>query len=115
MIFLFGYRQRNLQLVRFAAGITIIGIIMNRLNISTIAFQWYDGLLHFPTWMEIVVSFAVIFVQILVFRAVVRRMPVYQESPSWVAEEKQNKTFSIKDKSIKLNNTRREKWKVSTE
>jgi hypothetical protein len=35
--------------------------------------------------MEIVVSVAVIFVQILVFRWIVRRMPVYKESPGWVS------------------------------
>jgi hypothetical protein len=65
--------------------------------------------------MEIVVSVAVIFVQLLVFRWVVRRMPVYTASPDWVSEEKQNKSFRIKDKSYNLFNTRREKWKASTE
>jgi hypothetical protein len=35
--------------------------------------------------MEIVVSLAVIFVQILVFRWIVRRMPVYKESPEWAS------------------------------
>jgi Ni/Fe-hydrogenase subunit HybB-like protein len=115
MIFLTGYRRRNLKWIRVAAVLSIIGIILNRLNISTIAYQWYEGSLHFPTWMEIVVSFAVIFVQILVFRAVVRRMPVYQESPSWATGQMQNKIFEINDRSIKLNNTRREKWKVSAE
>jgi len=114
MFFLYGYRRRNIQIVRIAAALTIIGIILNRLNISTIAFQWYDRSVHFPTWMEIVVSFAVIFVQILVFRWIVRRMPVYAESPSWVTGEKQNKSFTLKDKSFTLNNKRRKKWKVST-
>jgi len=115
MIFLFAYRRRNLQLVRFAAIVTIVGIIMNRLNISTIAYQWYAESLHFPTWMEIVVCFAVIFVQILVFRWVVRRIPVYIASPNWVSEEKQNKRFTIQDKSYNLFKTRREKWKASPE
>ena len=115
LIFLYGYRRRNLNLVRVAATFTIIGIILNRLNISTIAYQWYDRSLQFPTWMEIVVSVAVIFVQLLVFRWIVRRMPVYTASPDWVSEEKQNKSFRIKDKSYNLFNSRREKWKASTE
>jgi hypothetical protein len=38
--------------------------------------------------MEIVVSLAVIFVQLLVFRWIVRRMPVYQETPDWVSGKK---------------------------
>ena len=106
IIFLYGFRQFNLKLVRIAAVMTIIGIILNRLNISTIAYNWYDNAVHYPTWMEIVVSIAVIFAQILVFRWIIRRMPVYNESPTWVTEEKQNKSFTI-------NNKRRKKWKVS--
>ena len=83
IIFLFGFRRQNLLLVRTAAIMAIIGIILNRLNISTIAYQWYDKTIHYPTWQEVVVSVAVIFVQILVFRWIIRRMPVYQKSPSW--------------------------------
>jgi Ni/Fe-hydrogenase subunit HybB-like protein len=113
VMFLAGYRSSNIGLIRTAAVMTIIGIILNRLNISTIAYHWYDNTLHFPTWMEIVVSFAVIFVQIHVFRWIVRRMPVYTESPSWIHEETGIKSFTLKDKLFTLNNTRREKWKVS--
>jgi Ni/Fe-hydrogenase subunit HybB-like protein len=85
LIFLLGYRRANLSLIRIAAAMSILGIILNRLNISTISYNWLDKSLHFPTWMEIVVSLAVIFVQILVFRWIVRRMPVYKESPDWVS------------------------------
>jgi len=115
MIFLYGYRMVNMRMIRIAAVLTIVGIILNRLNISTISYQWYDKAIHFPTWMEVVVSAAVILVQIQVFRWIVRRMPVYHESPLWVSMEKQNKSFDIKEKSLTLNNTRREKWKVSAE
>jgi len=88
LIFLFGFKRLNLNLVRIAAGISIIGIILNRLNISTFTYQWYENTIHFPTWMEIVVSAAVIFVQILVFRWIVRRMPVYNEPPGWAIDVK---------------------------
>ena len=74
------------NLVRFAAVMSIVGIILNRLNVSTIAYNWYDHSLHFPTWMEFVVSAAVIFVQLLIFRWIVRRMPVYSENPKWIKE-----------------------------
>jgi Ni/Fe-hydrogenase subunit HybB-like protein len=84
VMFLFGYKRNMLNLIRMAAVMSIIGIILNRLNISTFSYHWYDGAIHFPTWMEIVVSMAVIFVQLLVFRWIVRRMPVYSESPAWV-------------------------------
>jgi len=88
VIFLIGYRRLNLRLIRFAAGMTIIGIILNRLNISTFSYLWYENSIHFPTWMELVVSVAVIFVQIIVFRWIIRRMPVYSEPPAWVSGSK---------------------------
>jgi Ni/Fe-hydrogenase subunit HybB-like protein len=115
MLFLFGYKRGNLKLIRITAVLTIAGIILNRLNISTIAYQWYAKSLHFPTLMEITVSLSVIFVQIHVFRWIARRMPVYMDSPSWVADEQKGKLYSIKNDSLTLNNTRREKWKVSAE
>lgn len=105
IIFLFGFRQLNLTLVRIAAVMAIIGIILNRLNISTIAYHWYDAGFHYPTWMEIVGSIAVVIAQLLVFRWIVRRMPVYTESPSWVTENK--------NKSLTNKNKRRETWKDS--
>jgi len=108
LMFMYGYRYRNLIAVRSAALMSIIGIILNRLNISTFAFNWYDNTIHFPTWMEAVVSIAVIFVQIWVFRWIIRRMPVYKESPTWVNSEKKNNNININEK-------RREKWKISVE
>lgn len=108
IIFLAGYRYRNLTFIRTAAVMAIVGIILNRLNISTIAFQWYDNTIHYPTWMEIVVSAAVIFTQLLVFRWIVRRMPVYRESPQLETEENQNKSSINQEK-------RRKKWKVLAE
>ncbi len=93
-LFMYAYRNSNVRLVRIAAVVTMIGIILNRMNISTIAYQWYSDSLHFPSWMEIVVSVAVILMQILVFRWIARRMPVFSESPSWVS---QGKTRHIDD------------------
>jgi Ni/Fe-hydrogenase subunit HybB-like protein len=88
VIFLLGFKRANLTWIRIAAVMSIVGIILNRLNISTITYNWFDNSLQFPTWMEVVVSVSVIFVQILVFRWIVRRMPVYRESPEWVNGKK---------------------------
>jgi len=108
IIFMAGYRYRNMVFVRTGAIMAIAGIILNRLNISTIAFHWYDKTVHYPTWMEIVVSIAVIFTQILVFRWIIRRMPVYRESPQWVSGVSQYKSIINYEK-------RRKKWKVLAE
>jgi Ni/Fe-hydrogenase subunit HybB-like protein len=112
MLFLFGYRRMNINMVRAAAVMTIIGIILNRLNISTIAFKWYEGAIHLPNVNEIIVSAAVILVQIQMFRWIARRMPVYAESPSWVSEETRFKRYKTDEKSYKLN-TKSKKWRTS--
>ncbi|UCG52696.1 MAG: polysulfide reductase NrfD, partial [Candidatus Latescibacterota bacterium] len=78
-MFVTGVTHRNLSVIRAAAIMTVIGIILNRLNVSMIAFKWYVPVRHFPSWMEIEVALMVIFTQIWVFRWVVNRMPVLAE------------------------------------
>jgi Ni/Fe-hydrogenase subunit HybB-like protein len=83
VIFFYSYRSNNLYMIRLAAILTIVGIILNRLNISIIGYRW-DMVDHYtPSWMEIVVSLTVVFVQLWVFRWVIRRLPVLGGSPSW--------------------------------
>jgi Ni/Fe-hydrogenase subunit HybB-like protein len=79
-MFAYGVRNRSLGVIRLAAALTIIGIILNRLNVSIIAFNWYAPIRYYPTWMEIVVTLMIIFTEIWVFRWIVTRMPVYRES-----------------------------------
>jgi Ni/Fe-hydrogenase subunit HybB-like protein len=66
----------------------MIGIIINRLNVTVIGFNWDITPHYYPSWMEIVVTLAVIFTEIWIFRWVINRMPVLRDSPSWVKETK---------------------------
>ncbi len=81
MLFIHGFKRGDLLLVRIAAILTLIGIVLNRLNISIIAFKWYEPVRYYPTWMEIEVTLAVIVAEIIVFRWIVNRMPVLRELP----------------------------------
>jgi Ni/Fe-hydrogenase subunit HybB-like protein len=83
VLLLLGSAQRHLSLIRAAALLAIVGVIVNRLNVSVIAFKWYDGAHYVPSWMEIVVSAGVICAEIWVFRWVVLRMPVISRRPEW--------------------------------
>ena len=77
-------------MVRVASILTIIGIILNRLNISVIAFRW-DSLNHYvPSWQEIWITLAVISAEIWVFRWVVQRMPVLGDPPKWAIEQERS-------------------------
>lgn len=88
ILFFYSYRKHNIRMVRLAAILTIVGIILNRLNVAIIGFRWDAATRYIPSWMEVVVAVAVIFVEIWIFRWVVRRMPVLTESPAWVKNEK---------------------------
>jgi Ni/Fe-hydrogenase subunit HybB-like protein len=66
----------QLGMVRIGGILALSGVIINRLNLSVIAFKWYEPLRYVPTWMEVVVTAAVICAEIWVFRWVVLRMPI---------------------------------------
>ncbi|MCX6219613.1 MAG: polysulfide reductase NrfD [Bacteroidia bacterium] len=87
LLYLYSYRTRNIFLIRLAAIMTMLGIILNRLNISVIGFKWDAPVHYYPSWMEIVVTLTVIFTEILIFRWIINRMPVLRDSPAWVEEE----------------------------
>jgi Ni/Fe-hydrogenase subunit HybB-like protein len=88
VLFFISYRTGNIPLIKVAAIITMIGVILNRLNVSVIGFKWDIAIRYVPSWMEFVVTLAVIFTEIWIFRWVIRRMPVLSDSPAWVNENK---------------------------
>ena len=100
-MFMRASRTANLKLVRAAAVLTLLGIVINRLNVSVIAFKWYEAVRYVPSWMEIAVTLMVVFAEIWVFRWVVNRMPVLSDPPMWAresheAEEEEKKTSHLR-------------------
>ena len=87
LLFFYSYRLNNIFLIRLAAVLTMIGVILNRLNVTVIGFRWDAATHYIPSWMEIVVTFAVIFTEIWIFRWVVSRMPVLRKSPAWAGHD----------------------------
>jgi len=69
-------QRQSMVLARVAAVGAVLGILMNRLNVSIIAFKWYMPVRYVPSWMEIVVTLGVISAELWVFRWIVERMPV---------------------------------------
>jgi Ni/Fe-hydrogenase subunit HybB-like protein len=88
ILFFYSFRNNNILMIKIASIITIIGIIINRLNVTVIGFRWDAATHYFPSWMEIVVTLSVLFIEIWVFRWVIKRMPVLRESPSWALKNK---------------------------
>ena len=85
-ILAFGGRRKNVGLVQFAALLTIIGIIINRLNVSLIALNWQLPHRELFNWKEFLIVIAVITIMILVYRWIVKRMPVLREHPEYKSE-----------------------------
>lgn len=88
LLFFYSYRRNNTLLVKIAAIITMLGIIINRLNVTVIGFRWDAAEHYYPSWMEIVVTLAVIFTEIWIFRWIINRMPVLREPPAWAKNNK---------------------------
>jgi Ni/Fe-hydrogenase subunit HybB-like protein len=78
-MFVTAVKHKSVGVVRAASIITLIGIMLNRLNISIIAFNWNIPARYFPSWMEIEITLMIVFAEIWVFRWVVNRMPVLRE------------------------------------
>lgn len=87
MLFYYSYRRNNILLIRVAAVLTMLGIILNRLNVTVIGFRWDAAIHYVPTWMEVVVTLTVIFTEIWIFRWVINRMPVLRDAPSWASKQ----------------------------
>jgi Ni/Fe-hydrogenase subunit HybB-like protein len=85
LMYAIGVRDRNLKLIRRTAGWTVFGIVLNRLNISLIAFNWQlpSSQRYVPHWMEIMISVFIVTIGILVFRFIVTRMPIMYEHPDY--------------------------------
>ena len=78
-MFAYAVRHRRLGLVKVASVMACLGIILNRLNVSVIAFHWDAVNKYYPSWQEYVVTLTVVFTEIWVFRWTVTRMPVFSK------------------------------------
>lgn len=80
-----GVRDKNTKLIRWTAAWTVLGIIVNRFNISMVAFNYHlpASQRYFPHWMEIGISVFIVTVGLLVFRFIATRMPVMYEHPDY--------------------------------
>ena len=64
-------REKNLTLIRWTAVLTVLGIVLNRFNVSLVAFNWQlpAAERYFPSWMEIAISlYIVVTLGLLIFR-----------------------------------------------
>jgi Ni/Fe-hydrogenase subunit HybB-like protein len=80
-----GVRDRNLTLIKWTAVWTVLGIILNRFNVSMIAFNYHlpSSERYFPSWMEIGISIFIVTIGLIMFRFIVTRMPIFYAHPKY--------------------------------
>jgi Ni/Fe-hydrogenase subunit HybB-like protein len=80
-----GVREKNTKIIRWTAVWAVLGIILNRFNVSLIAFNYRlpAAERYFPHWMEIGITVFIVTVGILIFRFIVTRMPILYEHPEY--------------------------------
>ncbi|QTA83634.1 HMC redox complex, integral membrane protein [Desulfonema limicola] len=80
-----GSRDKNFSLIKKASLITVLGIVLNRLNVSLIAFNWYLPLKdkYIPHLGEIGLTIFMITIGIVAFKFIVTHMPIFYEHPDY--------------------------------
>ena len=85
-LFVIGGQRRKVGLVQFTALLTILGVVLNRLNVSLFALNWKLPHRELFNWKEFLIILGIVTIQILVYRGIVTRMPVLREHPEYKGE-----------------------------
>ncbi len=84
-LFAVGVRDRNVKLIRGTALLSVLGIVLNRFNVTLVAFNWTLPFeqKYLPNIQEIGITLFVVTCGIIAFRFIVTRMPVFYEHPEY--------------------------------
>jgi Ni/Fe-hydrogenase subunit HybB-like protein len=84
-LYAIGVREKNLKLIKWTAAWTVLGIVINRLNVGLVAFNWHlpSSERYFPHWMEIAISVFLVTALLLIFRFICTRMPIMYSHPDY--------------------------------
>jgi len=87
ILFAVAYRERRLGLARVAAAMTVLGVVLNRFNVTFIAFNWQvpQEMRYAPAWTEVWVTVSLITFAVVVFRWIAHCMPIMYEHPDYPA------------------------------
>lgn len=88
LLFSLAVKKNSAGIARFAAFYAVAGIVLNRLNLTLITFNWNlpDHFHHItPRWEEFAAVLAIATLHILIFRWILNRMPVLREEPGYDA------------------------------
>jgi Ni/Fe-hydrogenase subunit HybB-like protein len=76
VLFAVAIRNNMVGLVRFTSLMTVIGVVLNRLNTSMFTFNWKLPEREIPHWREVVICITVYAIYIAVYRFILARLPI---------------------------------------
>lgn len=85
-MFLFAVRNLTASLARIAAVWTVVGLVLNRLNVSVIALNWNAAERYIPNWKEVAITISIFTIGVLVYQFIVNRMPILLQHPDYAGE-----------------------------
>ena len=83
ILFMIGVKKKGVPLIRFAAILTVVGLIINRLNVSIITYKWDQPTHYVPSWTEVFITIAIITTGVVMYKWIVTRMPVLYKHPEY--------------------------------
>lgn len=86
VFYTYGVRHRDVRVVRWTALLTVVGVVLNRINTSIIAFGWNASERYYPKWTEIVITIGIITMGVLAFRWIVNRMAILYDHPDYKSQ-----------------------------
>ncbi len=82
-LFAYGVKHARVALVRFAAVISVLGIIWNRINTALITFNW-ELYQEIPHWKEVWITITIYALYFITYRFILYRLPILYE---WQGEK----------------------------
>ncbi|MBU4380110.1 MAG: hypothetical protein KJ724_13495, partial [Proteobacteria bacterium] len=72
----------------WTALLTVLGIVLNRLNVSLIAFNYHlpSEMRYVPSWQEVGVTLFVCTMLVVTFKFIATRMPIFHDHPAYKDE-----------------------------
>jgi Ni/Fe-hydrogenase subunit HybB-like protein len=86
VLFVIGVRNESAKLIRFTSVVTVIGVALNRVNQSIVAFNWNADEIYYPHWMEVTITITIITIGLITFRWIINRMPILYDHPDYEVE-----------------------------